>query len=237
VPDEDAILRSISAIACQMMEETASRRQALPLQSEDPFYCSMNSAQINLEEVYLFLKTAYKVAQWSPECNIYALVLVTRMHHHGFPLTWRNWNRIFIVAMLIAQKMWDDVPLTNLDFPQLWSMCAPHSSPFTAVQLSHMEFTFIKLIKWEAHVTREVYTQFYYELGALAQDVKLSGFASRAQTDEQLVALEVTTQKNNPSSHVMHHVFNEEREACLKRPTTGEMPLRSLANRSIKILS
>jgi hypothetical protein len=241
VPDEDAMLRSIATILCQMIEETASSsnlEQQVHSQASDPFYCPSNTNRVGVDHVYQFLRKAFSVAQWSPECNVYALVLVTRMHRQGFPVSWKNWNRVMVVGLLMAQKMWDDVPLTNLDFPQLWRICAPHSSPFTALQLSHMEFTFMKVIKWEAHVTREVYTQFFYELRALAQhDAKKCGFASRAQTDKQMVALEVTSQQANPSSHLLHDVFKRKREACLAAPHTGPVPLRALASKSIKVLS
>jgi hypothetical protein len=142
-------------------------------------------------------------------------------------VSWRNWNKQLLVALLIAQKMWDDVPLTNCDFPQLWTMVMPHSTPFTGIELSRMEVAFIKRIQWEAHVTPAVYTQFYFELRSLAHRIndkrQLCGFAARQQTKKELIALEVRTQQSNPSSHVLHHVRTQQREESLRQPKTGKI--------------
>jgi hypothetical protein len=93
------------------------------------------------------------------------------MEHHGISLTWKNWNCLLLVALLIAQKMCVDTPLENADFPVVWSICAPNSAALTAVELSHLEFAFAKSICWDMHVTKEAYTQFLIELRSLHQDV------------------------------------------------------------------
>ncbi len=136
--------------------------------------------------------------------------------------------------------MWDDVPLTNTDFPQLWAMCAPRASPFTIKQLTRMEAAFLRLINWQTNVSRAVYTQFFFELSSLALESKLAqnaGFSTRAHTDKQMVALEVKSQRTNPSSHVLDVVYIRERDKSLQQPKTGRMPLRRLIHRSIKVLS
>jgi hypothetical protein len=238
VPENEAILTSMGVIVYGMIQNTGSGGNS----AGDIFFCPSNTSDVTAKDIVRFLKKSFQLAQWSPECHVYALVLLTRMHHHGSLVSWRNWNKQLLVALLIAQKMWDDVPLTNCDFPQLWTMVLPHSTPFTGIELSRMEVAFIKRIQWEAHVTRAVYTQFYFELQSLSlwvcQDERqLCGFAARQQTEKELIALEVRTQQSNPSSHVLHHLHIQQREESLRQPKTGKMPLRHLANRTIKVLS
>jgi hypothetical protein len=195
--DEDAMVHSMAIILHQMIEQTDGYPPEKTL--EDPFYCPSNTQQVGVDQMYRFMKDTCAVAQWPLECNVHALVLITRLRLSGFPVTWANWNRIMMVGLLIAQKMVDDLPLTNLDFPQLWAICAPNASAFTAVQLSKMELTFIKLIKWETHVTRQVYMQFSCELRDLAQqNVQLCESTAFAQTDE-MVGPEVTSEQPSAS--------------------------------------
>jgi hypothetical protein len=136
----------------------------------DPFCRASNTPQVEVCEVCSFIAKACQIAEWSPMCSVYALVLLTRMEHHGISLTWKNWDCLLLVALLISQKMCDDTPLENADFPFVWSMCAPNSAALTAVELSHLEFAFAKSICWDMHVTKEVYTQFLIELHSLHQD-------------------------------------------------------------------
>jgi hypothetical protein len=220
-----------------MIEQTTAANKS---RASEIFTCPSNSRDVLPREVYCFMAAAFKIARWSPECNVMALVLVSRLQHDGCAITWKNWNKLILVALLISQKMWDDVPLTNTDFPQLWKMCAPKSSPLIIKELTRMEVIFLQLINWQTNVSRAVYTQFFYELSALSLESKLgqaSGFRSRVLTDKQLVALEVKTQRANPSSHVLDVVYERQRDKGLRQPKTGGAPLRRLVQTSIKVLS
>jgi hypothetical protein len=167
--NQAAICRSIGMVICEMIQGADVSDQEQSVQT-DPFCRAANTPQVKVCEVCSFIAKACQIAEWSPECSVYALVLLTRMQHHGVSLTWMNWDCLLLVALLIAQKMCDDTPLANADFPVLWSICAPNSTAITAVELSHLEFAFAKSIYWNMHVTKEVYTQFLIELHSLHQD-------------------------------------------------------------------
>jgi hypothetical protein len=152
-------IASIGLIIYEMTDQHAFSDHAQSFQT-DLFDCASNTPQVRGSDVCRFIDKSCQIAEWSPTCSVYALVLLTRLHHHGISLTWMNWNRLLFVALLISQKMLDDNPLANTDFPVLWAMCIPSSTAFTAVDLCHMEFMFAKLINWDIHVTNEVYTEF-----------------------------------------------------------------------------
>jgi hypothetical protein len=33
-----------------------------------------------------------------------------------------NWDKILLCSLLLAQKLWDDTPLANVDFPAIWQV-------------------------------------------------------------------------------------------------------------------
>jgi hypothetical protein len=92
--------------------------------------------------------------------------------------------------MLLAQKIWDDTPIGNIDFPAIWQNAYPEEEIDVAV-VNSMEKLFLILLSYDVHVTRCVgfcstktaqicalitiflrfrllrsttYTQFYFEL-------------------------------------------------------------------------
>jgi hypothetical protein len=228
----------MAMIVCAMIEQSGNQESNHLNQKGNFFACSSNQQTVAPSDVYRFVKEAYKVAQWSPESNIIALVLVSRLQHERCLIDWRNWNMLLLVSLLIAQKIWDDIPLTNADFPQLWLMCSPDSTPFTNKHLTRMESKFLTLIDWNTHVTPSTYAQFYFELRALSQEsMEDSGFAARElKTDRQMNELEVQSQRTNPSTQRQPE-YEKQRDRCLEQYQTGPVPLRELAHRQIKVLS
>jgi hypothetical protein len=75
-----------------------------------------------------FMKESFDLAMWSPECNIIALVLITRLiGSTEITFNFNNWDKILLCSLLLAQKLWDDTPLANVDFPAIWQVqyCIP----------------------------------------------------------------------------------------------------------------
>ena len=163
---------------------------------EDPFVCHANSNIPTTDEAYKFLGHAYELAGWSPEVNIIAVVLVNRFCDTGLPISYHNWNKVLLIALLIAQKLFDDVPLINHDFPKLWARLFPvDSEGFTTKQLNDLEHQFLSMIAWNTYVSRAVYCTFYFELRSLFFEATLEAMAlpEDALTDEQAQWLEMRT--------------------------------------------
>ena len=78
-----------------------------------------------------------------------------------------------LTAFLLAQKFWDDVPLTNLDFAQLMMLATKKSQLFYDYRLTWhdvnaMELAFLGAIDWQLHVPNATYLAFHFELNAVA---------------------------------------------------------------------
>jgi hypothetical protein len=59
------------------------------------------------------------VADWSPETNAVAAVLAMRFSRVHC-LTFANRERVVLIALLLAQKLVDDEPLSNADLPEVY---------------------------------------------------------------------------------------------------------------------
>jgi hypothetical protein len=221
-PNESKILRSLARLLLQMISSDTSTYK------KDPFACGSNSRIPTIEQVHLFLHNMYRIAEWSQECNIIALVLLSRLCHGDSPvrLTFRNWNRLTLIAFLIAQKMWDDGPLANTSFISLWHMAYPASAPssFNVSKLNQLERIFLQHLQWETHVPRSIYCKFYFEMRALSMEVgSAEDFPLEPLTDDQAQHLEMRSQKE----HVEGLLTNEERFACLSGPSTDKIGRRN----------
>ena len=73
-----------------------------------------------------YMSSIFEISQFSPECNVIALVYVQRlMAFSGIALTSKNWRPLLLSALLLAQKVWDDKCLANVDFPLIWRAAVP----------------------------------------------------------------------------------------------------------------
>jgi hypothetical protein len=121
-------------------------------------------------EMYQFLEACYAIGQWTQECNIIAMVLAARFRtSSGVSLNRNNWPMVMLMALYLAQKSWDDVPLTNKDFAQLLEMASEETYYFSGYECSwqeanHMEMAFLEALDWNVHVTSRTFLTFHYEL-------------------------------------------------------------------------
>jgi hypothetical protein len=111
------------------------------------------------------LKDVFKIAQWSPECNILALVLISRLvvttdvvFHEG------NWDILLLCSLLIAQKIWDDSAIGNIDIPAIWEMIYPDRATMSVKVVNKMERSFLSKLSYNVHVSQSTYTECYFEL-------------------------------------------------------------------------
>ena len=59
----------------------------------------------------------------------------------------RNWDKLLLCSLLLAQKMWDDTPLANIDFPELWRQIYPGCRDTMDLQLvNQMEKRFLEML-------------------------------------------------------------------------------------------
>jgi len=118
-----------------------------------------------LYTVFRFLRYLYTGARYSPECNIMALVYINRltsMNH--MPLTVHNWRAIWLVTIMLAQKVWDDKPLRSSGFIMLLPT-------LELKDLRRMEYRTLHLMKFITGVKPSLYAKYYFELRQLYSDI------------------------------------------------------------------
>ena len=166
VPDVDHLLLSISMLLDQMIMRSSSDYDMFT-QAQAP-----SLDEIDMQDIFSFMKKAFSIAMWSPECNVIAMVLISRLAGStDISLNLNNWDKVILCAMMVAQKIWDDVPLSNVDFPTLWNTAfhGAEEGKINLQDINRMEKLFLELLHYDVHVTRATYTQFYFELHSLSQ--------------------------------------------------------------------
>jgi len=141
----------------------------------------LDLATASAEAIFHFLKSVFEMAQFSPECNTISLVLInrflnkTKMILHAY-----NWRALLLCSLLIAQKIWDDRCLTNVDFPVIWRHAVPgvKENTFTLKMINKLEIVFLGLIRYNVYVSGSLYAKYYFELRTLHESNNENGGAS-----------------------------------------------------------
>ena len=105
------------------------------------------------------------VGGYTPECNIIALVFINRITAvHTLPLTMLNWRSLWLVAIILAQKVWDDRPLKTSAFV--------HIIPaYTKKLLRDLELNALQLLQYLTNVKPSLYARYYFELRELFTEI------------------------------------------------------------------
>lgn len=134
-----------------------------------------------------FIKALYDCAKFSPECCIIALVYINRLiAFTELPLQPTNWRPLVLVSLLVAQKVWDDKYLSNLDFAFIYPF-------FTSHEINILEKKFLELIQYNVAIKSTLYARYYFELRALFQDNEQE-FPYNSLTNGEAEKLELNSQ-------------------------------------------
>ena len=131
-----------------------------------------------LERLLRYLTLIYKAAQYSPECNIMALIYINRMASlHQLPLTMSNWRSVWLISVLLAHKFFDDKSLHLRGFVRFCPI-------FTLSELKMLERSALTLLSYSVAVKPSLYVKYYFELRQLFSEI--SGPSSGIWTLEAL---------------------------------------------------
>lgn len=152
-------------------------------------------------EIYYFLMACSQRASFSIECSIIALVLLNRLLTTPSPVTIGlhafNWRLFFLTALMIAQKIWEDIALANIDFPIIWRHAVQVDDDKLDVKAFNvMESKFLELLNFNVYVSTSLYGQFCFELRTIHCANSKSPFPIAPLTPEQAAHLEVSTSVN-----------------------------------------
>lgn len=119
----------------------------------------------SLGEVFNYMTYLYQGSTfYSPECNIMALVYINRLTGPGkLPVTVDNWRSIWLVAIMIAQKVWDDKPVRTSGFARLLDV--------NSKDLRKLEFKTLTMLQFVTGVRPSLYARYYFELRQLFADI------------------------------------------------------------------
>lgn len=192
-PDLDEVVSWVSTMMhCQMREDIskdAKRSVVLEPFEEHRYTCgtdikpsanNASSADSNtaskttasktmqlptLSSVYQFLKKLLVTGKFPAECCIILLIYVNRLIGlTNVAFTPSNWKPISVIALLLAQKVWDDDHLGNDDFALLYPT-------LTVAEVNFLERKFIQYIEFKLGVRQQLYAQYYFELRQGASDL------------------------------------------------------------------
>ncbi|XP_054389802.1 cyclin-Y-like protein 1B isoform X1 [Pongo abelii] len=114
--------------------------------------------------IFRYFCTLFLVIKLTAPCAIIALVYIERLlTNANIDLCPTNWKKIVLGAMLLASKVGRN--------RGLWSVDDSQSPEDIAVEnMSKMEKCFLELLEFNIHVSASVYTKYYFDLYALAND-------------------------------------------------------------------
>lgn len=152
-------------------------------------------------EIYYFLMACSQRASFSIECSIIALVLLNRLltTPNNFTITLHafNWRLFFLTSLMVAQKIWEDISLANIDFPIIWRHAVKVEDDRLDVKAFNlMEARFLELLSFNVYVSTSLYGQFCFELRTIHSANSKSAFPVNPLTPEQAAKLEASTAVN-----------------------------------------
>jgi hypothetical protein len=178
-PDNEQMLVNIARLLTFMITDAPKEECSLTPRGA-------NAPKPTAAEIFTYIATVYNVGHWTKECNLIMIVLVSRFVGAGrFKLHNNNWHVIVLVAFMVAQKLWDDIPLGNVEFVEILRIVAPTCEPNKSWAradgrfINHIERTFLGAIHFDVFVKRKVYIEFLLELDAFQR--AFQGDTSRTQ--------------------------------------------------------
>jgi len=115
------------------------------------------------DNIFHTIKSIYSIAEFSPECLVISLLYIERLRSlTGLPLLLSNWQPILLAAMVVAQKVWDDKSLLNVDFSVI-------CSAYTLKDINNLEKKFLELLEYNVSITASLYASYYFELRTLCE--------------------------------------------------------------------
>jgi hypothetical protein len=166
-PDNEQMLVNIARLLTFMIQDA-------PVEGSCPLTPRGAKAEKpTAAEIFTYIATVYNVGRWTKECNLIMIVLVSRFVGAArFQLHNHNWHLIVLVAFMVAQKLWDDVPLGNGEFAEILRIVASTQGNSSCPErvdirfINHIERTFLGTIHFDVFVKRKVYIEFLLELDA-----------------------------------------------------------------------
>jgi len=130
------------------------------------------------DSIFQAIKSIYSIAEFSAECLVISLLYIERLRSlTGLHLLTSNWQPILLAAMIVAQKVWDDKSLLNVDFSLI-------CQAYTVKDINQLERQFLELVQYNVSITASLYASYYFELRTLCEKAERT-FTLKPLTEEQ----------------------------------------------------
>ena len=182
-PDMDRVLVGVSVVIVRVLSERPeakvarsgkrSRLQNMFKRSKNaepanPFDVVDNPDEVSSEAMFKFLKDVYTIARWTPECNVLALVLLMRLlDSSDIRMHAGNWDILVLSSLMISQKIWDDIALSNVDVPEIWRRVYPGRERINLTVVNKLERAFLEALHFDVFVSNATYSAVYFEVHAI----------------------------------------------------------------------
>jgi hypothetical protein len=168
-PNVNEIIQCISiALFCGIKQGFKSNQPKFhPLWSEESHPFNENFIDLtvspSVNNICLFLSTTFKLVDLSAECGVMSIAYLDRMLLiTGVTLHPSNWKRLFLGAMIVASKVWEDQAVWNSDFLRAFPR-------LTIQDLSALERGYLTQLNYYLSLKASVYAKYYFELRALSR--------------------------------------------------------------------
>lgn len=94
----------------------------------------------DLPEIHGWLKHCVDLGQFEPASLTVMVIYIKRLEYAA--LTPETWKSTCLIALMLAQKMYDDQPLINSDFPILYPV-------LTAKEYNYLERQFLSFLDFK----------------------------------------------------------------------------------------
>lgn len=141
--------------------------------------------------IYRFVDTLFKAAQLTSEYAITTLVYLERLTTYAeMDLTPTTWRRMFLGAIVLSSKVWEDQAVWNVDYAQILE-------DISVEDINELERQFLEFIQFNMNVPSSVYAKYYFHLRTLA--IK-NGFSKDCHqlTVDEAKSLEVSHRHKPP---------------------------------------
>mmetsp|Transcript_12828 Transcript_12828/g.17734 ORF Transcript_12828/g.17734 Transcript_12828/m.17734 type:complete len:235 (+) Transcript_12828:151-855(+) len=158
-------------ICCQILKEGDDEKSSkLDVSFFNESYFTRAKPQTEcpgLENIFDFLLRVFKVGQFNADCWIVTLVYTNRLLGlTGMSLTPDNWKPVVIGCLVVAQKVWDDTPLSNVDFTILYPQLKPR-------HINLLENKILIILQYKLNVSAWLYAFYYFRLRLTCEDSSL----------------------------------------------------------------
>ena len=124
----------------------------------------MNYDGPKFETVFEKIKRWATKAKMESEMPILSLIYVEKlMKKTGILINENNWERLVLITLCIASKIWDDDSLENEHFAKVLD-------EVTLKDISALETAFLNLIEYEVVVTSKQFAKYSFILNSLCND-------------------------------------------------------------------